>query len=86
MHRTRIALLADRFKLPIHIIAGLTDYQINCIYAHERDKDGIIKIPSPQPTHQTRLQTLQQLLYLKAIDGTKYNELVREMEAKYGVE
>jgi len=45
MYTTQVAILVDKFHLTIDQIGNLTQFQIQEIYFHARDKNGSIVLP-----------------------------------------
>lgn len=79
----RWAALADRFRLSPLEIAELTDWQIDHVLLHERDRDGaLVPPPAPpkKPTKANRLATVAQLLALGVITPERAAELRAEVE------
>lgn len=65
---TRIAILFDKFLLNPGDLASLTDWQIEQIYFHPRNKDGSIKIPDGEAPDRedTEEEALRGLLIFRS--------------------
>lgn len=88
-HKAKLALLIDRFGLRPWEIARLTDRQIEELYFHKRDKDGVIlfpveELPEVEETPDTLETALAKLEELRTVmKPADYDAAVREVKRLY---
>ncbi len=83
----RYAAIVDKFHLSPAELAGLTDYQIDRILSHPRNKDGGLiepkgpEKPAEPATAETRLRTINQLETEGLITPQRAAELREQVRA-----
>ncbi len=84
------AAVAEKFHLTPAQIGDLTEWQIDRLLFHRRDKDGVLvppaepDKPAAPPTRESRLAGIAQLEAMGLINTQTAAELRGEVEARFG--